>query len=156
MAVGDTVSVLSWENYETYEGTIVSISEFPDSSNRYYHYSEGNNNVSLYPFTVSVSEDAALREGEYVQMTYDPTGEGVGYFLMNPFVRSEEGKSYVWVAGEKGLEKRDVTTGGNLWGSYIQIVDGMEGVSEIAFPYGNSLRAGQKTEASSIDTLYGY
>ena len=156
MNVGDTVSVLSWENYETYEGTIVSVSEFPADNNRYYHYSDGNNNVSLYPFTVSVSEDATLREGEYVQMTYDPTGEGVGYFLMNPFVRSEDGKNYVWAAGEKGLEKRYVTTGGNLWGSYIQIVDGIEGISELAFPYGNSLRPGQKTESSSIETLYGY
>lgn len=156
MHIGDTVSVLSWENYETYEGTITSISEFPDSSNRYYHYSEGNQNVSLYPFTVSVSEDAVLREGEYVQMSYNPRGEGTGYFVMNPFVRTEDGKSYVWAVGEKGLEKREVTTGSSLWGSYIQLVDGIEGVKELAFPYGRSLRPGQKTESAGIDALYSY
>ena len=156
MHVGDVVSVLSWENYETYEGIITSISEFPDSTNRYYHYSEGNRNVSLYPFTVSVSEDATLREGEYVQINYNPNGGGTGYFLMNPFLRSENGKSYVWAAGEKGLEKRFVNTGGSLWGSYIQITEGLEGVSYLAFPYGNSLRTGQKTEIVGIDALYGY
>lgn len=155
MHIGDTVSVLSWENYQTYEGTIVSISQFPDTSNRYYHYSEGNRNVSLYPFTVSISEDAMLREGEYVQLSYDPTGEGTGFYLSYPFIRTEKGKSYIWVAGEKGLEKRYVTTGRSLWGSYLQIVEGMEGVEFIAFPYGN-LREGQKTAEAGIETLYGY
>ncbi len=156
MHVGDTVSVLSWENYETYEGTISSISEFPDTSNRYYHYSEGNQNVSLYPFTVTIGEDAKLREGEYVQMSYNPGGEGLGYFVQNPFVRSENGRSYVWAAGEKGLEKRYVTTGSSLWGSYIQITGGIDGVQYLAFPYGRALRQGQKTETAGIDALYGY
>ncbi len=155
MKPGDTVTVLSWENYEPYEGTIVSISEFPDSSNRYYHYSEGNRNVSLYPFTVSISEDAVLREGEYVQISYDPSGEGTGFFLMNPFIRTEDGKSYIWGQGEKGLEQRYVTTGRSLWGSYLQIVEGMEGVEYVAFPYG-TLREGQKTTVSGLETLYGY
>ena len=156
MHVGDTVSVLCWENYETYEGTITSISEFPDSSNRYYHYSEGNQNVSLYPFTVSISEDANLREGSYVQINYSPGGQGSGYFLMNPFIRSEDGKSYIWAVGDRGLEKREVTTGSSLWGSYLQITEGMDGVQYLAFPYGNSLREGQKTEVVGIDALYGY
>ena len=156
MRVGDTVSVLSWETYETFEGTITSISEFPDTSNRYYHYSEGNQNVSLYPFTVSISEDANLREGAYVQMNYSPNGESSGYFLMNPFIRTEDGKSYVWAVGEKGLEKRGVSTGNTLWSSYLQITEGLEGVQYLAFPYGNSLRNGQKTEVAGIDALYGY
>lgn len=156
MHVGDTVSVLSWQNYESYDGTIVSISEFPDSTGRYFHSSNGNRNVSLYPFTVAISEDSALREGEYVQLTYDPSGEGVSYFLMNPLIRTENGKSYVWAAGKNGLEQRYVTTGTSLWGSYTQILDGLDGVEYVAFPYGNSLREGQKTEISGVDSLYGY
>ncbi|MCQ2440075.1 MAG: HlyD family efflux transporter periplasmic adaptor subunit [Oscillospiraceae bacterium] len=155
MHVGDTVSLLSWESYETLDATIVSISPFPADSG-YYHYSEGNQNVSLYPFTVSVGEDAKLREGEYVQLTYSPGGEGSGYFLMNPFVRSENGKSYVWALGEKGLEKRYVTTGSSLWGNYVQITSGLEGVEYLAFPYGRSLRDGQKAEIAGIESLYGY
>ncbi len=158
MHVGDTVNVRSWEAYETLTGTITEISDYPDESNRYWHYSSGNQNVSLYPFTVFLTEDAALREGEWVQLTYSPTvSQGSGIYLMNPFIRTENGKSYVWCEGEDGtLEKRSVITGGTLWGSYQEILYGITMDDHLAFPYGRDLQEGAPAREVGINELYGY
>ena len=159
MAVGDTVTIQSWENYTTIEdAAIVEISEYPDETGQYWHYSEGNQNVSLYPFTVFVSEDASLREGEWVTITYTPGGEETeGFYVEVPFIREENGKSYVYTPGKDGrLEKRFVATGGNLWGSYIKILDGLTTEDYIAFPYGRSVEEGAKTRIAGIDELYSY
>lgn len=159
MHVGDTVSVQSWENYNILDAEIVEISEYPDESGQYWHYSEGNQNVSLYPFRAFVNEDANLREGEWVTVTYTPGGEdsGEGFYVQTPFVRKENGKDYVYTLGENGrLEKRFVTTGGNLWGSYVKILDGLTTEDYIAFPYGRSVEEGAKTRIAEIDELYSY
>ena len=158
MHPGDTVSVRSWETYETLEGTITEISEFPaDENSYYYHYSNGNQNVSLYPFTVFLSEDAKLREGEYVEMSYDPSRSAgsTGLCLMNAFIRTENGRSYVWVAGENGLEKREIRTGRSLWGSYLEVLSGLSSEDLVAFPYGKNLREGAPTEKADRQQLYG-
>lgn len=158
MHIGDTVNVQSWESGNVAEGTITEISEFPDETGNYWYYSEGNQNISKYPFKVFVNEDANLREGESVTLTYSSSGSGTedGLFLNLPFVREENGKNYIYVRGEDGLlEKRLVTTGRNLWGSYLEILDG--GLSEedyIAFPYGRNLRDGAKTREADTDELY--
>lgn len=158
MHIGDTVNVQSWENGNVAEGTITEISEYPDETGNYWYYSEGNQNISKYPFKVFVNEDANLREGESVTLTYSSSGAGTedGLFLNLPFVREENGKNYIYVRGEDGLlEKRLVTTGRNLWGSYLEILD--DGLSEddyIAFPYGRNLRDGAKTREADTDELY--
>ena len=157
MKVGDTVNVQSWETNSTLEGKIVEISEFPvtDSNNSYY-YSQGNQNVSLYPFTIFLDEDANLREGEYVDVTYYPDGQDTnGLYLPNAFIRTENGKSYVYVVGEDGLlEKRDVLTGKNLWGSNMEITSGLSEDDFIAFPYGRDVKDGAKVVNASINDLY--
>ena len=54
------------------------------------------------------------------------------------------------------LEKRAVSTGRSLWGSYTQINGGLTGEEYIAFPYGNNIRAGAKTEISDVASFYNY
>jgi len=158
MAVGDIVTIQSWENYTVVDAAITEISEYPDETGQYWHYSEGNQNVSLYPFTVFVNEDANLREGEWVTITYTPGGEdSEGFYVEVPFIREENGKSYVYTPDTDGrLEKRFVSTGGNLWGSYIKILDGLTTEDHIAFPYGRSVKEGAKTRIAGIDELYSY
>ncbi len=158
MAVGDKVTVQSWENYSDLEGEIIAISEYPDQSGQYWHYSEGNQNISLYPFTVFLDESAGLREGEWVTITYTPGGEeSTGFYVEIPFVLQENGKSYVYVAGaDERLEKRLLSTGGNLWGSYIKVLDGLTEEDHIAFPYGRGLQDGAKIRYAEIDELYSY
>lgn len=157
--VGDTVTVMSWQTYSQTEAEIVSISEYPVEQNgEYYHWSQGNSNASLYPFTVYLDEDTPVREGEYVNITYNPFGSSAsGMYLQNMFIRSEGGGSYVYVEGANGrLEKRAVSTGRSLWGSYTQITGGLTGEEYIAFPYGNRIRAGAKTEISDTSSFYNY
>ena len=157
--VGDTVTVMSWQTYSQTEAEIVSISEYPVGENSgYYHWSQGNNNASLYPFTVYLDEDTPVREGEYVNITYNPFGSSAsGVYLQNMFILREGGGSFVYVRDANGkLDKRAVSTGRSLWGSYTQINGGLTGEEYIAFPYGNNIRAGAKTEISDAASFYNY
>ena len=159
ISVGDTVSVMSWQSYSQTEAEIVSISEYPvEQGSGYYHWSQGNDNSSLYPFTVYLDEETPVREGEWVNITYNPFGsDASGMFLNNMFIRREGGRSFVFVMGEDGrLEKREIVTGRSLWGSYTQVLDGLSQEEYIAFPFGRSLRPGAKTTIASSDALYNY
>ncbi len=157
MSVGDTVTVQSWQYDVAVEGTIVDISEYP-TEYTYYYYSQGNTNISYYPFTVMVDEDADLREGDYVEMYYQPGIGGMdtdAIYLDPAFVRTENGRSYIYAVGEDGtLEQRFVTTGQTLWGYYIEIKDGLTLDDSIAFPYGRSVKDGAKVNYADIDELY--
>jgi len=156
--VGDTVTVMSWQTYSQNEAEIISISEYPAEGGNYYHWSQGNTNTSLYPFTVYLDEDTPVREGEWVNITYNPFGEEAsGVFLENMFLRREGGRSYIFVRGEDGrLTRREVSTGRSLWGSYTQILGGLSPEDFIAFPYGRTVREGARTEMASPETLYSY
>ena len=74
---------------------------------------------------------------------------------MNAFIRTENGRSYVWVAGENGLEKREIRTGRSLWGSYLEVLSGLGSEDLVAFPYGKNLREGAPTEKADRQQLYG-
>ena len=151
--IGQTVTVISWMNYAEIEGEIVEISDMPTTSG--YNWSSGNQNVSYYPFTVFVSEDAALQENEYVSIQYSPAEAGSGIYLEMPFVVTENSKSYVYVKNAGGkLEKREVTTGRSLWGSYIEITSGLTMEDYIAFPYGKDVKAGADAVEAGIEELY--
>ena len=159
MHVGDTVSCMSWESYMSYTAVITEISEFPlsDSSNT-YHYSEGNQNASLYAFTARIETDSAMREGEYLYITYTPGGdEGSGMYIQSMFIRSENGQSYVLKKGEDGkLVRANVKTGRDLWGSYTEILSGIDENDFIAFPYGRNVKEGAAAVESDINALYTY
>lgn len=154
--VGQTVNVMSWRNGVSCEGTIVEISEYPtDNADS---WSAGNTNVSYYPFTVFVDEDAELTEYDYVSITYQNTsgGDDGTFYLEAMLVRNDGGKSYVYVRGEDGrLEQRTVQTGKNLWGSYIQIKGGITLEDKLAFPYGTDVKSGAETVEAGIEEFYG-
>ena len=72
-----------------------------------------------------------------------------------PYVLQENNRSYVYVTNEEGLlEKRQITTGITVWGSSVQILDGLTLEDAIAFPYGKNAREGAKTKLSTLDELY--
>lgn len=156
VSVGEAVQVNSWMTGANCEGEIVEISDYPtDNANS---WSDGNRNVSYYPFKVFVSEEADLREGDYVDMSYQNTVSDDGgstLYLQSMFIRTENGKSYVMVRGENGkLEQRWVQTGRNLWGSYTQIRGGLTVEDFVAFPYGRNVVAGANTTEATQDQLY--
>lgn len=150
---GQTVTVNDWNTGMTYEGTVESVGDFPTGDNGWNGMN--NPNVSYYPFTVFVDETADLQEGSFVNMVYSAADAQQGIYLENPFLRTEQDGSFVYVADENGkLEKRPVTTGKSLWGSYTQILDGLSAEDLIAFPYGKNLKPGAPTRLSDISELY--
>ena len=156
VSIGETVQISSWMTGASCEGEIVEISDYPtDNANS---WSDGNSNVSYYPFKVFVSEEADLREGDWVEMSYQNTSgsaDGNNLYLESMFIRTENGKSYVMVRGENGrLEQRWVQTGRNLWGSYTQIRGGLTVDDFVAFPYGRDVVAGAGTTEATPDQLY--
>ena len=153
--VGETVQVTSWMTGTVAEGEIVEIGEYPTENAN--SWSDGNSNVSYYPFKAFVSEEANLQEGDYVEMSYQNSAgdSGSSLYIESMFVRTENGKSYVMARNQDGrLEQRWVQTGRNLWGSYTQIRGGLSVEDYVAFPYGRSCVAGAATQEATPDKLY--
>lgn len=151
---GQEVTVQDWNTGMTYTGTVSSIGDFP-SANGYWN-GMGNPNSSYYPFFVFVDETADLQAGRYVNIMYSTGSSEHGIYLENPFIRTEMGRAYVYLRGEDGkLEKRFVTTGKSLWGSYTEILEGLTEEDLIAFPYGKHVKEGAETVESDLSELYG-
>lgn len=155
MQIGQEVTVNDWSTGMVYTGVIESIGDFPQNERNYY--GEGNPNASYYPFKVFVDESADLRAGNYVSVSYSSATAQQGIYLENPFLRTEQGRSYVYVRGADGLlEKRYVTTGKALWGSYTEIVSGITQTDMLAFPYGKTVKEGAPTQEGELSDLYNY
>ena len=143
----------NWNTGETYTGTVSSLGDFPKQDGS---YGNGNPNSSYYPFMVYVDGSADLQSGSYVSIIFSAGSAEQGVYLENPFLRTENGRSYIWVRGEDGtLQQRFVTTGKSLWGSYTQILEGLGEEDFLAFPYGKNLKNGAETVESDISALYG-
>lgn len=151
LEIGQTVQIVSWNTGANCEGTITAIGDYPSTDD--YYRGDGNPTVSYYPVTISVDESENLEAGTYVQVTYaSATAEDNGFYLDSAFVRTEEGKSYVYVQGaDDKLEKREITTGPMVYGQ-IKVYSGMELGEYIAFPYG--VKEGALTEVKSLSDLY--
>lgn len=150
---GQEVTVNDWNTGMVYTGVIQSVGDFPSSDG--YWNGIGNPTASYYPFTVFIDESADLQEGSYVNVVYSTATSQQGIYLENPFLRTEQGKTYVYVRGTDGkLEKREVTTGKSLWGSYTQVLSGLSQENLIAFPYGKTVKEGADTVESDLSALY--
>ena len=155
LKIGQEVTVNDWNTGMTYTGSVTSIGDFPTSDGGWNGI--GNPNASYYPFTAFVDETADLQAGSYASIQFSAGGSEHGSYLENPFVRTEQGTSYVYVRGENGrLEKRQVTVGKSLWGSYKEILTGLTEEDYIAFPYGKNVREGAETVESDLSALYDY
>ena len=152
MKVGMEVTVNDWNTGMTYTGTVVSVGDMPSSSSSYNGMN--NPNASSYPFRVFVDESADLQAGNYVSVQYS-TGEQTGIYLEKAFLRTDNGRSYVYVLGENGLlEQRTVQVGRNLNGYYVEILDGLTEDDMVAFPYGKNVKAGAPAEEGDYSDLY--
>ena len=154
LILGQEVTVNDWNTGMVYTGTVRSVGDFPTQDG--YYNGMGNPNTSYYPFTVFVDGSADLQEGRYVSVVYSAGSAQSGIYLENPFLRTELGRTYVYVRGEDGLlEKRYVTTGKSLWGSYTEILEGITAEDFLAFPYGKEVKAGMPTVEGDLSDLYG-
>ena len=154
MVIGQEVTINDWYSGMTYVGYVESLGDYPSADG--YWNGMGNPTASYYPFRVYVADSADLQNGSYVSITFSAGASEHGVYLENPFIRTENGRSYVYVRGEDGLlEQRFVTTGKSLWGSYTEILEGLGEEDYVAFPYGKNVKPGAETVESDLSVLYG-
>lgn len=153
LVIGQEVTVNDWNTGMMYTGTIHSVGDLPSSRNGYNGMD--NPNATYYPLVVFVDGSADLQEGSYVSVQYSSGSSENGIYLENPYLRTENGKTYVLVRGENGrLEQRFVTTGKSLWGSYTEVLSGLTQEDLIAFPYGKNVKPGAPTREGDLGDLY--
>ena len=153
LLLGQEVTVNDWQTGMTHVGIIESIGDFPTPEG--YYNGLGNPVASYFPFRVFIDGSVDLQEGRYVSVMYSVGTAQSGIYLQNPFLRTENGKSYVYLLGEDGkLEKRFVTTGKALWGSYTEILSGMTAEDMLAFPYGKNVKEGVAAVEGDYSNLY--
>ena len=148
------VDVYSWESGTACSGTVYEIGTEPSDNTG---WSSGNNNVSWYPLIIFVDEDENLREYEYAEINYQSleSENTDSWYLENIFIRTENGRRYVYTEGEDGLlEKRFIKTGRDLWGSYTEIKGGLSPSARIAFPYGTDVKEGAETVQADASEFY--
>lgn len=153
LQVGQTVSIYAYESGTSCEGVISEITNHPSEDQ---YYSDGNNNVTFYSFTVTVDGSENLQAGESAEMTFSTSGSGQAdtFFLSRAFLLQENGKSYVYVMGaDEKLEKRELSTGRDNYGD-LEIRGGLSMDEYIAFPYSKDAEEGAKTTIASVDELY--
>ena len=154
MTIGQEVTIMDWNTGMSYVGYVESLGDYPSADG--YWNGMGNPTASYYPFRVFVEESADLQSGSYVSIQFSAGSSEHGVYLENPFLRTEGGRSYVYVRGADGkLEQRFVTTGKSLWGSYTEILEGLGEEDLIAFPYGKHVKPGAETVESDLSVLYG-
>lgn len=149
--VGQSVSAVNYMTGDTYEGTISEISNVPSDSINYY--GDSNPNSSFYEYTAYIENPQNLKKGDSLELTIDTSKEDSdsGLYIDKSYVRTENGKSYIYKDDNGRLKKQTVKTGKSLWGSSVEIKSGLTNDDYIAFPYG--VREGEKTKVSE-DGMY--
>lgn len=161
--VGDSVYVMDWESGNTYEATITMISPYVSESYSESYQYMGGKAESYYPFSAQINQDGTgLESGDYVDITFQKPSDSQmeemstdgTLSVMKAFVRTENGKKYVYIRGEDDLlHKTQVTVSGQSQETYT-ISEGLTIDDYIAFPYGKSIREGAATVEGSLDELY--
>ncbi len=146
--VGDEISCSSWETGSKFKAKITKIDTVPSAGQEYMSFNE-NPNSSSYPVLAVVEGDKELQEYDYVQVKYTTKKKKYSdIYLDKAYVRSENGKSYVYIKGpDDKLKKQYVKTGENSYGS-VEIKAGLNLEDYIAFPYNKNAKEGAATRIS--------
>lgn len=140
-----------------FEAEVVDVSEYPVSGDNYF--GNGNPNVSYYSYTATIPDKSVkVSDDDYwLTITLQSDTQSKGIVLDRAFVRSENGNSYVYKDDNGVLKKQKLIVGGNVNGGYsVLVTGGITRDDKIAFPYGDTVKEGAKTQEVSVDELYGY
>lgn len=139
-----------------FEAEVVDVSEYPVSGDNYY--GSGNPNVSYYTYTATIPDKTVkVSDEDWLTITLTNSTQSKGIVLDRAFVRSENGASYVYKDDNGVLKKQVVATGGNVNGGYsVLVTGGITRDDKIAFPYGDTVQEGAKTQEVSTSEFYGY
>ncbi len=147
IGVGDTVTMQNYENGMVYTGTITEISDIPSDNNYYYGTVE-----TYYKMTIAVDNPEELKQGQWIEVSIDEPVQdetSSAIYVETPFIKSENGSSYVMKQVDGKLEKCYVKTGKSMWGSYVEIKSGLTMEDYVAFPYSSNATEGTKTVETS-------
>lgn len=138
-----------------FEAEIMDVSEYPvDSSN---YYGDNNPNVSYYAFT-AVVDDKSLQfdTPDYVMVELQNSAADNGSMVLSKaFVKSENGKNYVYKDDNGVLKKQEIRVGATVDSGYdIIIKGGISSDDKLAFPYGKDVAEGAKTNEVTLDYMY--
>lgn len=138
-----------------FEAEIMDVSEYPvDSSN---YYGDNNPNVSYYAFT-AVVDDKSLQfdTPDYVMVELqNSAADNDSMVLSKAFVKSENGKNYVYKDDNGVLKKQEIRVGATVDSGYdIIIKGGISSDDKLAFPYGKDVVEGAKTNEVTLDYMY--
>lgn len=153
---GTMLNCVSYQS-GSFQAEVMDVSEYPVSGNSYF--GDSNPNVSYYSYTATVADDSIeLQDQDYLTITLESSATGSGSLvLQKAFVRTENGKSYVYKDDNGVLKKQELSVGATVDGGYSIIVKGgITSEDKIAFPYGKNLKEGAKTKEVGMDEMYGY
>jgi len=151
--VGSIVKIKSIADNVDCKGKIIGVSKYPETAEDMSN--AGNDNVSYYPFVISVSSAQNLKIGDEVEINLDEKADEINYILKS-FVIDEDGDYYVYKEGADGkLKKQQVKTGLTLYGEYIEITEGITQKDWLAFPYTKGIKEGAPTKHSTQKELFG-
>ena len=139
-----------------FKAEVVDVSEYPVSGDNYN--GNGNPNVSYYTYTATIPDKTVkVSDDDWLTISLNNSTQTKGIVLDRAFVRSENGVSYVYKDDNGVLKKQVLSVGGNVNGGYSVLVTG--GITRddmIAFPYGDTVKEGAKTQEASVSDIYGY
>ena len=150
--VGDTLSVTSWMSGNTTSAEITAINDYPVENGSFYY--DSSSEISYYEFTAHMENADGFEIGEEVEITRDLNLENDIIVLEKVYVRTDDEGSYVMVDDGGVLERRAVKTAKCEDNEYIIITDGLSSADYIAFPYGESGKAGTKTTTQYQFSLF--
>ena len=138
-----------------FEAEIMDVSEYPVDS--YNYYGDNNPNVSYYAFT-AVVDDKSLQfdTPDYVMVELQNSAVDNGSMVLSKaFVKSENGKNYVYKDDNGILKKQEIRVGAIVDGGYDIIIKGGISIDDkLAFPYGKDAVEGAKTNEVTLDYMY--
>lgn len=112
-----------------WNGVVESISPFPtdDGGDDYYYDGMGGGNVTMYPFTVAITDDTSdLRQGFHVSLEVNLGKSDKKLVIPHMAIMDdyEFGSAFVYVLVNGMLERRDIHTG-EMSDEFIEITDGV-------------------------------
>lgn len=142
LKVGQKVTGKDWVSGADFEAVIEKIADAP-STNEDMGSGGMNTNVSYYNVTASVENTEGLENGDSVNLSTTIEDENAGLFIEKAYCKQENGKTVVYIRNKKGkLKRQEVTTGRTVWGSCIEIKEGLSRDDYIAFPYSDTSKEG--------------
>lgn len=152
---GTKLNCVSYQS-GNFQAEVIDVSEYPVNGNSYF--GDSNPNVSYYTYTAAVSDDSVeLQDQDYLTITLESSVSGSGSLVIQKaFVRTENGRNYVYKDDNGVLKKQELSVGATVDGGYSIIVKGgITSEDKIAFPYGKDLKEGAKTKEVGLDEMYG-